>query len=124
MTVHCTRCGGEVLADSNVTHFCNPEDVEKRKKFWGEAYKQKGSHTPGEFDPVNKPKHYNSSPAVCVSCGTAIECIDIVRHMSFDLGNAVKYIWRCDLKKDAIEDLKKALWYIQDEIKKREGEKK
>jgi hypothetical protein len=43
--------------------------------------------------------------------------------MGFNLGNAVKYIWRCDLKQDAIEDLKKAIWYIQDEITKRENEK-
>ena len=34
--------------------------------------------------------------------------------------NAVKYIWRSDLKKDAIQDLKKAVFYIQEEIKLRE----
>jgi hypothetical protein len=39
--------------------------------------------------------------------------------MGFNLGNAIKYIWRCDLKKDAIEDLKKAVWYIEREIEKR-----
>jgi hypothetical protein len=39
--------------------------------------------------------------------------------MGFNLGNAVKYIWRCDLKNDEIEDLEKAVWYIQREIKKR-----
>lgn len=42
--------------------------------------------------------------------------------MGFNLGNAFKYIWRCDLKKDAIEDLKKAVWYAQREIAKRERE--
>jgi hypothetical protein len=40
--------------------------------------------------------------------------------MGFNLGNAIKYIWRCDLKSDAIEDLKKARFYIEREIKKRE----
>jgi hypothetical protein len=40
--------------------------------------------------------------------------------MGFNLGNAVKYIWRSDLKNDAIEDLKKARWYIDREIQKRE----
>jgi hypothetical protein len=40
--------------------------------------------------------------------------------MGFNLGNALKYIWRCDLKADAIEDLKKARWYIGREIAKRE----
>jgi hypothetical protein len=39
--------------------------------------------------------------------------------MNFNLGSAMKYIWRCDLKKDAIEDLRKAVWYINDEIKRR-----
>ena len=63
-------------------------------------------------DPVNHPKHYTSHPS-------GIECIQITRHMGFNLGNAFKYIWRADLKNDAIEDLKKAIWYIQDEIEKR-----
>ena len=39
--------------------------------------------------------------------------------MGFNLGNAVKYIWRADLKSDAIEDLKKARWYIDRELQKR-----
>lgn len=63
-------------------------------------------------DPVNHPKHY-------VSHKSGIECIQITEHMSFCLGNAVKYIWRADLKNDAIEDLKKAAWYINREIEKR-----
>lgn len=62
---------------------------------------------------VNHPKHYTQHPS-------GVECIEITRHMSFNLGNALKYIWRCDLKKDTIEDLKKAIWYIQDEITMRE----
>jgi hypothetical protein len=40
--------------------------------------------------------------------------------MGFNLGNAIKYIWRADLKNDAIEDLRKAAWYVQREIEKRE----
>jgi hypothetical protein len=43
----------------------------------------------------------------------------VVEHMGFNLGNAMKYIWRCDEKRDAIEDLKKARWYIDREIQKR-----
>lgn len=64
-------------------------------------------------DPVNHPKHYTSHPS-------GVECLQIVEHMGFNLGNAVKYIWRCDLKHDAIEDLKKAVFYINREIAKRE----
>jgi len=39
--------------------------------------------------------------------------------MGFNLGNAIKYVWRSDLKNDAIEDLNKAIWYIQREIERR-----
>ena len=66
-------------------------------------------------DVVNRPPHYTEHPS-------GIECIQVTEHMGFNLGNAIKYIWRCDLKKDAIEDLKKAKWYIEREIKKREGQ--
>ena len=65
-------------------------------------------------DNIEHPKHYTSHPS-------GIECIAVTRHMGFNLGNAIKYIWRADLKNDAIEDLKKAVWYLQDEIKKREN---
>lgn len=65
-------------------------------------------------DPVNHPKHYTDHPS-------GVECIQITEHMGFNLGNALKYIWRCDLKQDAIEDLKKAKWYIERELAKREA---
>lgn len=64
-------------------------------------------------DAVSNPKHYTSHPS-------GIECIQVTEHMGFNLGNALKYIWRCDLKKDAIEDLNKAKWYLEREIAKRE----
>ena len=66
------------------------------------------------MDNVNHPKHYTGHPS-------GVECITITEHMGFNLGNAVKYIWRADLKDDAIEDLKKARWYIDTEIQKREA---
>lgn len=72
----------------------------------------------GMTDNVNHPAHYNSSPAHC-ECGRRIECIDVTRHMGFNVGNAVKYLWRYELK-NGIEDLKKARWYIDDLIKKAE----
>jgi len=64
-------------------------------------------------DAVERPKHYTNHPS-------GVECVDITEHMNFCLGNAVKYIWRADLKNDAIEDLRKAAWYIQREIARRE----
>lgn len=72
-----------------------------------------------EHDPVNHPKHYTTLGAVCEKCSAPIECIQIVRHMPFNLGNAIKYIWRCDIKGQSVEDLRKAIWYLQDEIKER-----
>ena len=63
-------------------------------------------------DPVNHPEHYTGHPS-------GVECIEITKYMGFCLGNAMKYIWRADLKNDAIEDLRKAVWYIGCEIDKR-----
>lgn len=63
-------------------------------------------------DIVNHPGHYTSHPS-------GVECIQVTEHMGFNLGNAVKYIWRCDLKRDAIEDLEKAAWYVNREIARR-----
>jgi hypothetical protein len=68
-----------------------------------------------EVDPVNHPAHYTRHPS-------GIECIQITEHMGFCLGNAVKYIWRADLKNDAIEDLRKAKWYIDREIQRRKSD--
>lgn len=65
-----------------------------------------------DSDPVNHPKHYTYHPS-------GIECIQITEHMSFCLGNAIKYLWRADLKLNAIEDMRKAIWYIEREIAKR-----
>lgn len=73
---------------------------------------------------VNHPNHYCSHPS-------GIECIEIARHYCFSIGNAIKYLWRAGLKKEEgmgdkekeIEDLKKAIWYINDRIQQLELEK-
>ncbi len=67
-------------------------------------------------DMVNHPPHYTKHPS-------GVECIQITEHMGFNLGNAVKYIWRADLKGTSIQDLEKARWYIERELQKRKGEK-
>lgn len=64
-------------------------------------------------DNINNPKHYTSHPS-------GVECIQITEHMSFNLGNAIKYLWRADEKGAPIEDLKKAAWYINREIERRD----
>ncbi|UQI44656.1 DUF3310 domain-containing protein [Streptomyces sp. HU2014] len=71
------------------------------------------SPKPGSEDSaVNHPSHYTSHPS-------GIECIKITQHMNFPLGSAIKYLWRADLKGNAIQDLKKARTYIDIEIKRR-----
>jgi len=63
-------------------------------------------------DLVNHPQHY-------LNHRSGVECITITEHLNFCLGNAVKYIWRADAKGDAINDLAKAVWYLEREITRR-----
>ncbi len=71
-----------------------------------------------EKDNVNHPTHYTSHPS-------GVECIQVTECMNFNVGSAVKYLWRCDHKHPSpIEDLKKARWYIDREIQRREKEGK
>lgn len=61
-------------------------------------------------DNVNWPKHYTENKS-------GVEPIIITEHMSFCLGNVIKYVMRYDLK-GGLEDLKKAQWYLNREIKR------
>ena len=84
-----------------------------------------------EDENVSHPSHYTWLKDKC-----GIEVIDITRHLGFDLGNAVKYILRAgrkpiinenlsdDFLRAAIQDLKKALFYINDKIDMLENEYK
>lgn len=56
---------------------------------------------------VNHPTHYATK--------SGVEVIEITRHLSNNLGNAVKYMLRAGKKGDAKEDLAKAAWYLVDE---------
>ena len=60
-------------------------------------------------DMVNHPAHYNKHPR-------GIEVIDFVEHMDFCTGNAIKYLCRAEHKGNELEDLRKAIWYIQRKI--------
>lgn len=63
-------------------------------------------------DPVEHPDHYTWLPGV--------ECIAVVAHFPFNLGAAIKYIWRAGRKGDALEDLRKARQCLDFEIARRE----
>lgn len=66
-------------------------------------------------DPVNHPAHYTNGPKHS-TCGDPIECIDITESLNFNVGNAMKYLWRHEDKGAPLQDLRKATWYIQREI--------
>lgn len=104
-------------------HSFDPEETEPRNAHPSELHKG-GFHRaddlakktisksllPGQADHVNHPPHYTAHPS-------GIECIQVTEYMNFNLGNAVKYIWRAGLKNDnPIQDLEKARWYIEREL--------
>ena len=70
------------------------------------------NHRLPEKEKVNHPEHYNQGK---------FECIDVIKDLGkemngfegFCIGNAIKYLWRYNCKDNPIEDLKKAIWYIQ-----------
>jgi hypothetical protein len=81
-----------------------------------EAASRAGDHAGGVMtDAVNHPAHYTSSAARC-ECGKGIECIQVTEHLGFNVGNAIKYLWRADLKGSRRTDLEKARWYVDREI--------
>ena len=63
-------------------------------------------------DKINHPPHYTAHPS-------GVECVQITEHFCFNLGNAIKYIWRADEKGAPLDDLRKAGWYIEREITRR-----
>lgn len=122
MTSHSPRKGDKILVDGErYTLFFVSED-------FGADYEDSEGNYVGTFYPdnfasivyadevadnVNHPTHYTSHPS-------GVECITVVRHYNFNVGGAIKYLWRNGLKdEDAqVEDLEKAVWLIQDEIKR------
>jgi hypothetical protein len=112
-TYRCVVCGVEevICAPGLISHIGYRCSNCLAKEYIGEEILL----TPKEaFDPVNKPKHYNVDPS-------GVECITITRHRNFNIGNAIKYLWRAGLKDAEVQDLEKAIWYINDEIKRLRG---
>ena len=70
---------------------------------------QQGGEMAGES--VDHPPHYNTH-------SSGIECIDVAEGFNFNIGNAVKYLWRAGLKGEALEDLEKACWYVRREVER------
>ena len=97
----CPKCDDKLNAWSIAEGICLKCGHEGKEPQW-------------EYGDSINPSHYKSHPS-------GVECIQITEHMGFTLGNAMKYIWRADLKHDdgGVEDLKKAQWYIERELQKR-----
>lgn len=99
---------GQCLAESVAANDAH------RITFWYESdfqiQLQNSDPTPNSKgdDDVNHPAHYTKHPS-------GVECITITEHMNFNIGNAIKYLWRAGLKGDAEKDLAKAEWYVKRE---------
>lgn len=75
---------------------------------------QEAQEIASQVDLVNHSPHYKAH-------SSGIECITISEHFNFCLGNAIKYIWRAGEKGNKLEDLQKARWYLDREIKRLEN---
>lgn len=101
---------GDLLKLFGITPACDTGSSEEL-----EAVKQAMDGDPFT-ERVNHPQHY--------ALPNGMEVIDIARHLSFNLGNVVKYVVRAGRKSEQglsdiekrLEDLQKALWYLNDEI--------
>lgn len=98
---------GSVTKLEDGTYYVNPYHNERLLPL-GENYLN--ATKPVDFDPVDRPEHYNSHPS-------GVECVQITEHMTCMIGCAIKYLWRNGLKAgaDADEDLRKAIWCIERE---------
>lgn len=105
------RCCNRPFSSCQTLHPPTPEEQAIKDSCIRELEKAAKADKPqANPDPVNSPAHYTSR---------GIECIEVVKKFGFTLGNAIKYIWRADLKKDAVEDLKKSRWYVEFELYER-----
>lgn len=96
----------ELVLDENKEQFPEEFDIspEQLKEITDDMVKYQN-----EYDVVSKPKHYNTDDS-------GVQCIELTRHMSFNYGNMLKYVWRIGKKDDSKQEIEKALWYLNDAI--------
>lgn len=118
----CTACGRQITEENPAWVGCGPEEIiyckscctvkDYTNKELLDIIKEPTPKAPIQHDSVNHPAHYTSHPS-------GVECITISEHFMGNLAQALQYIWRAGLKTDnPIEDLKKAAWYVNREIKR------
>lgn len=118
--VYQSNVDGSLVDECYDTHYWEGREFKKYFKKYTLPIKDSSN------DRVNHPSHYNWLKKLC-----GIEVIDITRHMNFNLGNVIKYVLRSSHKSEQgmsdkqkqIEDLKKARFYIDDEIRRLENDK-
>jgi len=111
---------GDVLF-GDLSGYTFAEDVAGCQADW-DNNQSWGDNPDKDHDAVDHPKHYTSHPS-------GVECIDITKHYNFQIGSAMKYLWRQGLKDEKgldpvekqIQDCKKAIWYINNFIEDLEG---
>ena len=111
----CDGCAfklGSKSCDEAFSQYSCRTNADEKGIIWVEVTTPEPSEQRND-DPVNHPSHYTSHPS-------GVECIQVTEHMTFNCGNAVKYIWRNGLKdrQPGIQDLQKAVWYLNREIER------
>jgi len=98
-------------------HECGNKDLKvAEEEMWKRIPNAPEDTNLGTNDSVNHPKHYQ---------GNKFEVIEIIEdfNLDFDLGNAIKYILRCGKKGNLVQDLKKAIWYLQRRVEMSGGDR-
>ena len=118
-------CGGCKLLefvgyDNSCESSATDEEIEKNYSYLFGNEDIKPDETASEVD---HPSHYKGEKYECIEVMIEIYGVEFVR--DWCLGNAFKYLWRCKKKHDnAMTDIKKAKFYLDEYIKLEEGEAK
>lgn len=127
MVVRATNYYISIMNDRKLETYLTDSDLKKFKLVLSKSNEVEHDEITKEGDDINHPSHYVWLKDLC-----GIEVLDITRHMNFNLGNVVKYILRAgrkpvktenksDYYEGMLKDLKKAEFYIKDEIKRVEN---
>ena len=100
--------------DEGMSIFASGKAKKPTRLFVQPQYKDAAMKILTDNDLINHPPHYKSG---------GVETIDFIeaKDLNYRLGNVVKYVSRAGKKGDPIQDLEKALWYLQREITARKN---
>lgn len=107
MILKCKHCSC-IHAVTPTGHHTITDGVPQSIPEFDDAVKYAKATMSSTDDAVNHPKHYASGLDV------ATECIMFTRWLNFDMGNAFKYVWRAGNKESFTQDIRKAMWYLDD----------